>query len=113
VPKVAKAVVPTAIPQACAPRDRAAELPMPSTAAITSSGIAALLKPVAKWTAEASANVAASAAISSPVPGWVRGAGSAPPPAVSKSWLLLVGLVWRLMYRRRAAKAPAVSASEA
>src|SRR5215470_16007534 len=67
VPKVAKAVVPTAMPQACARRVSAAELPAPSTAAITSSGIAALVKPVAKWTVEASAKVTLSAAIAIPV----------------------------------------------
>src|SRR5215468_6281061 len=67
VPKVAKAVVPTAMPQACARRVSAAELPTPSTAAITSSGIAALVKPVAKWTVEASAKVTLSAAIAIPV----------------------------------------------
>src|SRR5712691_6284616 len=67
VPNVAKAVVPAAMLQACVRWVRAAELPAPSTAAITSSGIAALVKPVAKWTAEASAKVAASAAIAIPV----------------------------------------------
>src|SRR5262245_42427233 len=67
VPNVAKAVVPTAAPQACARRVRTAEAPAASTAAITSSGIAAWVKPVPKWMAEAIAKVAASAVIAIPI----------------------------------------------
>src|SRR6516225_8445257 len=67
VPNVAKAAVPVAMPRACARWVRIAELPAPSTAAMTSSGIAASVKPVVKWTAEASAKVAASVAIAIPV----------------------------------------------
>src|SRR5215469_11599829 len=67
VPNVAKAAVLVAMAQVRGRWVRTAELPAPSTAAITSSGIAASAKPVAKWTAEASAKVAASAAIALPV----------------------------------------------
>src|SRR5215472_7862065 len=67
VPNVAKAAVLVAMAQARGRWVRTAELPAPSTAAITSSGIAASAKPVAKWAAEASAKVAASAAIAMPV----------------------------------------------
>src|SRR5258708_32061019 len=67
VPKVAKLVVPAAVPRACGRRERTAALPRPSAAAITSSGTAASVKLVAKWAAEASAKVAASAAIAVPV----------------------------------------------
>jgi hypothetical protein len=44
-----------------------AEPPAASTAAITSSGIAAWVKPVPKWMAAAIAKVAASAAIAIPI----------------------------------------------
>src|SRR5215469_10217634 len=66
VPNVAKAAVLVAMAQARGRWVRTAELPAPSAAAITSSGIAASVKPVAKWTAEASAKAAASAAIAVP-----------------------------------------------
>src|SRR5215472_9849511 len=67
VPRVAKLVAPAAAPHACGRRERTVKLPRPSTAAMRSSGIAASVNPVAKWAAEASAKVAASAAIAVPV----------------------------------------------
>src|SRR6516162_9774717 len=67
VPRAAKLVVLAAAPHAYGSRARTAALPRPSTAAMRSSGIAASVKPTVKWVAEASAKVAASAAIAVPV----------------------------------------------
>src|SRR2546429_7593538 len=67
VPNGGKAAAPTATPQAWARWVRTAEPPAASTAAITSSGIAAWVKPVPKWMAAAIAKVAASAAIAIPI----------------------------------------------
>src|SRR6516225_8284112 len=67
VPRAAKLVVPAAAPHACGRWKKTAELTRPSTTAMRSSGIAASVKPTAKWMAEASAKVAASAAIAAPV----------------------------------------------
>src|SRR5215469_5342846 len=115
VPRVAAVAAVMAMPQARGCRDRAAVLPRARMPAMTSSGIAASGKLMAKCTAEAPAKAAASAAISSPVAlltVWCgREAGSAGVMTWSPDWCRGVRLVVPVVNRCCADPAAAAAGS--